>query len=864
MIAPNVDRITTRGSPSQRALDWLVCVPVPLACAAVLGWLTGTSGVELAIIFGVFLAAAVVALAMTRRPAHVDSSPAKNSSFDRSGAMSTSRVSEALDALRALPNRRQRVFLLAGLAPGIVVPTLLSLIGQGDWLDLARLRSLVVVSLVTASLSSSMMFFWTRRALAPARAAIANSAAGAAALAVLADGTAPTARLAVRLQLAIAIPAIAGLILVVDVAAHEVRGRAEATALVWVESVVESIARIDSSRPLRERIEQALPREELWPVSTRTFAVSPGTVDGLAQAESSAAFVSELDRQLARESNGGLIVPGRGPEIGAFRKLENGEVVIARVTRADLVDGSGGLGGPVFVAVLGMGLVSILFGTIVSREFERSLDGLRQGALSLSSGDLRSRPFDPSDDEFGELAHSLSVVGHRFRMMLERTSQAAARVDQTLENVSHEMASIATASADQALQVEQANRLMSAIRGQVGAASRSADELTHAIDESSHSVVELGATGDELNETASLLTAKVDAVSDSLEQMVASVKQVGATTERLAQASEETSSSMEEMASAMRAVDTAAASTANLSRAVVDKAELGQAKVVQTIAGMEAIREATDVAERVIRGLGARTNEIGGILDVIEDVADETNLLALNAAIIAAQAGDQGRAFSVVADEIKELADRVLASTKEIGGLIRAVQDESENAIGAIEAGSASVMSGVDLSAEAGRTLEEITEASRESGTRISEIVNSVREQTKAASHVVALMERVRESTDQIGAAGAEQERGNDVVYRMARTMREVAEQVRRTTEGQAAGFGRIRENVIGVRGAVEQITGVLREQSDVCTQVGGFLEGVAAGSRVNEGATAGVQTAIAELAAEADGLREDIKRFRC
>ena len=405
---------------------------------------------------------------------------------------------------------------------------------------------------------------------------------------------------------------------------------------------------------------------------------------------------------------------------------------------------------------------------------------------------------------------------------------------------------------------------MATIKDQVSGASISAENLTHSIDESSNSVLELGAAGDELNETASVLTSKVDAVSDSLEQMVRSVKEVGATTDRLAEASEETSSSMEEMASAMRAVDTAAETTARISRDVVDKAELGQAKVVQTIAGMEAIREATDVAESVIRGLGARTNEIGGILDVIEDVADETNLLARNAPTIAAQAGEQVKAFSVVAEEIKELADRVLASTKEIGGLIRAVQDESENAIGAIEAGSTSVMDGVDLSAEAGKTLEEITEASRESGTRIGEIVNSVREQTKAASHVVALMEKVRESADQIGAASGEQDRGNEIVYRSALTMREVAQQVRHTTEEQAAGFGRIRENVTGVRGAVEQITGSLHEQSAACAQVASVLDGVSEGSRSNEEAARIVGEAIRALASEAEGLREDVERFRC
>ena len=188
------------------------------------------------------------------------------------------------------------------------------------------------------------------------------------------------------------------------------------------------------------------------------------------------------------------------------------------------------------------------------------------------------------------------------------------------------------------------------------------------------------------------------------------------------------------------------------------------------------IRDSTDVLEQVIQGLAARATEVGAILDVIDDVADETNLLALNTAIIAAQAGEHGRAFSVVAEEIKELADRVLASTKEIGSLIRSVQAESSNPARAIEEGSRSIGTGVERSAEAGTSLEEITRASRESGTRIGEILAAVREQTKAASHVVELMDRVCGGVEQITAPGVEQDRGNEVVFRSSLAMREVAQ----------------------------------------------------------------------------------------
>jgi len=195
--------------------------------------------------------------------------------------------------------------------------------------------------------------------------------------------------------------------------------------------------------------------------------------------------------------------------------------------------------------------------------------------------------------------------------------------------------------------------------------------------------------------------------------------------------------------------------------------------------------------------------------------------------------------------------------------LIRSVQGESANAIGAIEQGSESVAEGVELSADAGVSLEGITRSARESGDRIGEIVVAVQEQTKAAGHVVELMDRVRAGVDQIATAGAEQDRGNETVYRSAVTMSEVAQQVRRTTEEQSRGFGRIRESVEGVRDAVEQINGSLQEQSSACTQVAEALEDVVDRTRGNEEAAQGLGNAVKSLVQQAEALREDVARFQ-
>jgi methyl-accepting chemotaxis protein len=279
--------------------------------------------------------------------------------------------------------------------------------------------------------------------------------------------------------------------------------------------------------------------------------------------------------------------------------------------------------------------------------------------------------------------------------------------------------------------------------------------------------------------------------------------------------------------------------------------------------GMEAIQEATDTAEAVIRGLSGRTVEIGAIVDVIDDVADETNLLALNAAIIAAQAGEHGRAFSVVADEIKDLAERVLASTKEIGGLISAVQEEARAATSAIEQGASRVARGVEQSAEAGLALEAITRSAKESGRRIAGIVTAVQAQAQAAGHVVNLMERVRDGVHRIEQATAEQDRANAIVSSGATTMRDVSRQVRGTTEEQARGAARIQESIEGVRQVVEQIDGALQEQAQACTAVLRELSRVQATTETQESATKTLDGVTRTLREHAGALREAVESFQ-
>ena len=572
--------------------------------------------------------------------------------------------------------------------------------------------------------------------------------------------------------------------------------------------------------------------------------------------------VASFARAIAEGETNGDTARLRSAHVVSWRALPDRRILIALSPAERLrLDRSGLWTVFALLLVVSTGVAGAL-AWLLAQDVSRATEALRGEAERLSSGDLRRGEVVESEDELGELSRSFEAMGSSLRATVARVSEAADRVEATAGEMAGVSEAVSSVTADQVRGIQQTTTSMEEINRQVRGIADSSQRLNVSVEESSSSILELGAAGEELNETAMVLSGKVNEVSSSIEQMVRSVKQVLENTEALSEAAVETSSSMGEMATSMREVDVSAEETARLSDQVVASAESGQTKMVQTIEGMEAIREATETAERVIRNLGSRTREIGAIVDVIDDVADETNLLALNAAIIAAQAGEQGKAFSVVADEIKELADRVLASTKEIGGLIRAVQEEGSNAIGAIEKGAASVASGVDLSAEAGESLEEITRASRQSGTRIAGIVSAVREQARAASHVVELMERVRGGVEQIRAAAAEQDRGNEVVHSSSVAMREVAQQVRGTTEEQARGSGRIRESVEGVREAVEQINGALQEQSTACRSAVELLEGVYTRTRSNEESARRLDAVAKSLLHQAEALRQDVRRF--
>jgi methyl-accepting chemotaxis protein len=371
----------------------------------------------------------------------------------------------------------------------------------------------------------------------------------------------------------------------------------------------------------------------------------------------------------------------------------------------------------VFSTLVAMGVAYLL-----ARDVGEATERLQSAAARVAAGDFTRGEILESEDEMGELGRSFERMAASLSGTVARVTGAADRMQSAAGEIASASQNVARTTASQVGGIAQATTSMGSIDSQVREIARSAESLNADVDGASSAIYELDASGGELHAGAGVLSSNVDEVASSIDQMARSISQVHEGSQALAAAADDASSTMEETATAAQQVDGSAAEMSLLSTRVIELAESGHGQVRETIRGMDAIHEATDSARRVIEKLDESARKIDSVIGVIDGVADETNLLALNAAIIAAQAGEHGRAFAVVAGQIKELANRVLASTKEVAELVRAVQQESSDASGAIARGSESVQRGVELAGEAGASLAAITQAARDSGSRIEQI----------------------------------------------------------------------------------------------------------------------------------------------
>ena len=270
---------------------------------------------------------------------------------------------------------------------------------------------------------------------------------------------------------------------------------------------------------------------------------------------------------------------------------------------------------------------------------------------------------------------------------------------------------------------------------------------------------EIGETVTALNQMKNNLREIVRAIASTAEHVASASEELSSSASQQAHGAEtqnsqttQVATAMQEMSATVLQVSDNSNKAAEASRRAAETAREGGLIVEETLSKMRVIADSVGGTAKKMEELGKSSDQIGRIAGVIDDIADQTNLLALNAAIEAARAGEQGRGFAVVADEVRKLAERTTTATKEIAQMIKNIQDETKTAVTAMEAGTKQVEEGVASTSRAGDSLKQIIHMSEEVGEMITHIATAATAQSSASEEVNSNMEviakLVKESAD--------------------------------------------------------------------------------------------------------------------
>jgi methyl-accepting chemotaxis protein len=371
----------------------------------------------------------------------------------------------------------------------------------------------------------------------------------------------------------------------------------------------------------------------------------------------------------------------------------------------------------------GGGLIVLSLVTIILVAFIiNPVKDLMVVAEALGRGDLSKKARVRSTDELGQLGQTLNNTIDRLQGLV----QTAADRDKMQHQVM-DLLSIVSSAAEGDLTVK---------------AEVTADAL--------------GSVADAFNLMITGLTALVSQASNVAAEIQHSTGDILKASERMRKGAEQqtaqiqsTVGAVNDMSHTIQRMAENADSATQASLKATQAAVKGGTSVTETIKGMQRIRAAVQTTGKKIKGLGERSLEIGAIIEVINEIATQTNLLALNAAIEAARAGEQGRGFAVVADEVRKLAERAGRATKDITSLIKGIQVETSEAVTVMEEGTREVEEGTKLADQAGAALREIEQIVKQTSALVTDITRAAADQVKVSEGVAASMDTISRLTQE-------------------------------------------------------------------------------------------------------------------
>ena len=517
--------------------------------------------------------------------------------------------------------------------------------------------------------------------------------------------------------------------------------------------------------------------------------------------------------------------------------------------------------------ILVIGLISALIAIVLAVLFARSISAPMNKAVQMSGeiadGNLTARLNMTRKDEIGQLALAMNAMAAKLQTMVTQVNTSASEIKGVAHTITDASGQVGDSAKTQAEKVVETSVATKGIIRSVEDISSSVDMLSMKAAESTSSVLEISASNEEVVLNAETLSEAVDGISSSITEMTTSIQQVADGSETLKRSSDATVEAMNQMARSIGQVENNARDTAELTKKACLDAEKGQVSVDDVIKGMLEIGQASHTMQTATLELVNKTDEIGSILSIIDELNEQTNLLSLNAAIIAAQAGVHGRGFAVVANEIKGLADRTSLSTKEVYQSIKDIQDETGTVSQSLLVVQDLVREGEDKSKQSGEALKQIVSAVKNSEQKMDEIVNEVVKQVEESGRINNAVLDVSSLVAQTASATAEQSKGAHMINRAVEDMKGLNLMATNSAREQNAASNQIAGSMEQINDLIQQIQTACAAQNEESKQILNAIAAIEKSSQDNLGTSEEINKVVPRLSGQVINLEEEMQFFQ-
>lgn len=507
-------------------------------------------------------------------------------------------------------------------------------------------------------------------------------------------------------------------------------------------------------------------------------------------------------------------------------------------------------------------IVSVLF-YAARRMVVQPLRQAVEFAGMVAGGDLSGSLAVRNRDEIGLLGEALNQMVTGLKDMIAKIRDTSSEVADAANQISASSGLLAKAAHSQNSAAEETSSTMVEMAASIQQVAANADSLAGNADAVFSSIQELGASGEQVAKNSEVMTSSVAEVSTTIEQMALSISRMAGQNRELQNVVSESAATIEQMAVSIREAAKNVEEVDAVARSAAREAASGEQSINEALAAMMRVGEVIEKTAESLVNLGRRSEEIGNIVQVISGIADQSNLLALNASIQAAQAGEAGRGFAVVSEEMRKLASQCADATREIGRVISHVQTDTDNSVKFGELAAMEAKTSMKLSGSAGNSLANIVKSIEQTSDLMSSIARMSAEQANASNQVIRAVEKMSRASEFLETSAKEQAQGSGQIRTAVEVMNNLTGQVAIATKEQSLSARQILDAVNAMNIMTQQVACATAEQKSGVNVVVSSVDDISDITRGNLTSIEQLSQATRSLSRQAIDLAALIEEFK-